>query len=102
MGEQEEEGNGEGGINALLYSPSTCCTVPANQIISLLFSDRLFINNAGLYRAGEASATGFPHGEPLTWIKTSAHLRYLATKTPSWCHRRADGVYYTVLEGCLD
>lgn len=49
MRERKGEGNGEGGINAILYSTSTYCTVAANQIISLLFSDRLFINVVGLY-----------------------------------------------------
>lgn len=33
-GEVEGEENGEGGINAILYIPSTYCTVPANQIIN--------------------------------------------------------------------
>lgn len=36
---REGEGNEEGGINAILYSPSTYGAVPANQIVMLLFYD---------------------------------------------------------------
>lgn len=56
MGEREEEGNGEGGINVFLYSPSTYSAAPANQIISLLFSDGLFINIVGFHRGAKKRA----------------------------------------------
>lgn len=39
-----------------LYSPSTYSAAPANQIISLLFSDGLFINIVGFHRGAKERA----------------------------------------------